>query len=497
MDPWIARASFVLVAACAVIADEPEQHARAEFFVEDGRIRAEIQCAGSLPQVSVKVVADGVELPTTRTLSKRAGSTLQISNEYAFAQWPRTITLSGPAPFSIDFVLYDRGLPVNDRHLLPASATVDLDREDGWFSKFRNPDLRRRLDAPVHVFLSVSPYAIRKEIVARLRDLQQWVDLGLRERAVLPIEEQETLMQKAAVFLRQRAPTFADGERIDFEVEHVDFVSRVLSQPGIVDPPRELPLSSATLRVVLVHAPDASVPRTVSMRWDLFGHRVQAISAVAMDAGSARLAVLTPEDDELIWTHTFEQAAPAGLDALSMRQGPSRSLGLAALVLGAVGVVLLLCRRFKPAAVLLGIAIVVFFVPFGGPSQQEVAAALLSRTYRAFNFVGESAVYDALASSVAEESLDAVFLRTRQALELPRQGGVRVTVERVTLESCEIERDGDGFRARCAWIVEGWFGDRGQVVPRRARSVGRLAIAPRDGDWKLIRLELPDSRRTG
>ena len=69
---------------------------------------------------------------------------------------------AGPAA-SIGFVLYHRGLPVNDFRYLGREETVRFDWDDPWFSKFDNRNLRRQYDVPISAYLYVESYEVRKD----------------------------------------------------------------------------------------------------------------------------------------------------------------------------------------------------------------------------------------------------------------------------------------------------------------------------------------------
>jgi len=535
----VCLAASPLGADAIVVTQAMKSTTIAEVFIDKDRVRAELEVgyedlaefAAYLPQKlrenpearkalglpetaepTWKILADGVELPIRRAVSRLAKRVIRdpvtgeptsegeelvvlLSFEYPLAVRPNTLTLGSPPGAQIGFLLYDRGLPVNDFRYLPASATVDLDPDDAWYSKFRHRNLRRRFDAPLSVFLYVEPYEIRKEIVVRPRDLQQWVDLGLEGRDVLPIEEQEAVMQKAAVFLRRRAPVLVDGKPAEFELERVHFIRRSLRRTGVIDPPEELSLTSATLGIIFVHARNAKLPKTVTMRWDLFGSRIQSIPAVATDEAGGLPSQLTPEDDALTWTNFLKNPAPTGFVLVPAPGGSSRPMTWTSIALALAGVVALFRRRLVVGALLLVVAGGVLLVRRGDAPQDIVVSALLRNTYRAFDFVGESAVYDALERSVGGDVLQEAYIQTRLALELQNQGGARVKVKEVALASCETEPNDDGFKARCAWTVDGSVGHWGHLHQRRNRYEAELSIAQRDGVWKIIGIEMLDEAR--
>ena len=119
---------------------------------------------------------------------------------------PTTLTIRSPLAgdkvrASIGFVCYHQGLPVNDFRYLPSEVTVDLDWSDPWYSRFRHPNLRRQFDAPLSAYLYVEPYEVRQEIIVRPMDMQQWLDLELRDDGVVPVDQQEDLKNRIAQFL--------------------------------------------------------------------------------------------------------------------------------------------------------------------------------------------------------------------------------------------------------------------------------------------------------
>ena len=185
-----------------------------------------------------------------------------------------------PRGANVGFALYHAGLPVNDFRYLSREEIVDLDWDDPWFSRFRNRNLWRRFDSPVNVFLYVDYFEIRKEIVLRPRDLERMgVDLGLAAKDVIGVSEQEALKRKVAAFLGEHGPVTVDGAPAEFALERIHFIRRSLRMTGVIDPPEELPVISATLGVIFTHPRTGELPRNVTMRWDLFSERVAKVPA--------------------------------------------------------------------------------------------------------------------------------------------------------------------------------------------------------------------------
>jgi hypothetical protein len=427
---------------------------------------------------------------------------------------PRTEVGTNPA--SIGFVTYHRGLPVNDFRYLGRPERVELDWADPWYSQFENRNLRRQFYGPISVFLYIEPFEVRKEIVFRPKDLQQWVDLGLEGREIIPAAEQEEIRRRAAEFMASHGSVTIDGEPVEGILDRAHFIFRNLRTSGVIDPPRDLDVVSATMGAIFVY-PVEGLPSDVKLEWDLFAPRIEAIPSSSTDEAGSLPYVLTPSDNVLHWqnflinpsdpTRMVEiQAPPSGRDVL----------GLLGLLIGVVGLVWVGARhgqstvRGRRPPVLAALVAIVSIVLVASSFQRatgsvrvsdddalEVVAALLENTYRAFDFREEETIYDILERSAAGELLTDIYLETRQSLELENQGGARVKVKEIEVLSADTDplRDGVGFTTLARWNVSGSVGHWGHIHQRINQYAARFTVQAVDGRWKFTALELLQEER--
>ena len=229
------------------------------------------------------------------------------------------------AAANIGFVCYHDGVPVNDFRYMSGEVTLDLDWEDPWYSRFRHRNLRRQYDAPLSVFLYVESFEVRKEIVVRPKDLQQWIDLGLEGKETISVASQEPLKQQVAEFLAKRAPVSIDGQPVPGELDRIHFIRRSLRTTGVVDPPEDLDVNTATLGVIFVY-PIEGLPQTASLTWDLFGPRIQAVPAAATDEAGGLPSILSPEDPELRWTNFLTNPTLPAMMTVNLPEKPTISV---------------------------------------------------------------------------------------------------------------------------------------------------------------------------
>ncbi|MBW2493453.1 MAG: hypothetical protein JRE43_01780 [Deltaproteobacteria bacterium] len=126
----------------------------------------------------------------------------------------------------------------------------------------------------------------------------------------------------------------------------------------------------------------------------------------------------------------------------------------------------------------------------------EVMSGLLHNIYRAFDYREEERIYDTLERSVTGDLLTEIYLEARSGLELANQGGARVKVKEIELVEFEARpaRSG-GFSALATWNVAGSVGHWGHVHQRRNQYRAELDVAPVDGAWKLVALEILEEER--
>jgi hypothetical protein len=95
----------------------------------------------------------GEELPTPED---EATVVIRATIIYSFDERPDSLTLVAPRETgmaNIGFVLYHKGVAVNDYRYLSSGNTVNLDWQDAWYSAFSERALRRQYYSPMTGFI--------------------------------------------------------------------------------------------------------------------------------------------------------------------------------------------------------------------------------------------------------------------------------------------------------------------------------------------------------
>jgi len=377
--------------------------------------------------------------------------------EYALAGRPETLVIHGPrgSQTAIGFVLYHHGIPVNDFRYLSPSQTLQLDWDDPWYTRFALRTLQRQYFAPMSGFLYVEPYEVRKEIIARPLDLQHWVDLGLAGRETIPVEIQPELLRRAAAFLRDHQKVVVDGQTIEPELASVNFLERTLRTSRIIDPPAELDVHAAILGAIFVYPLEKPLPDRVTMDWDLWSERITRIPAASVDEAGPLPTILEPDSPLLEWQNFLRHPELPTLRAVPPPPGPierAAAPGRWALLAGTLGLVWWARRVPRRRALFPAVALVATAGAFwlareasvSDGRDAEIVESLLYNVYRAFDFRDEEHIYDVLARSVEGDLLSSIYLEMQRGLELASQGGARVKVRELELVELATRPSADG-----------------------------------------------------
>jgi hypothetical protein len=429
----------------------------------------------------------------------------------------------GRPTVSIGFVTFHRGVTVNDFRFLSEKATLHLDWDDPWYSRFTQKAYKRWQDAGVRAFFYIEPYEVRYEILARVKDLAAWIDLGLRGEEYIEEDEFEELKTRIGEYFLNSDKVFIDGKENRPILDRVTFVKYTLTRTIFITRPERMPVETTLVGVIITYITDG-IPKEVSVDWNHFSDRVQKVPTTSVDPAGPFPSYVTPDDRTFTWTnylkkYTIPTVAEIAVDGeLTTMYLPAGTLLCFALLLP-VGWKMNL-RRKKGQSVLahfgFGVLLVaggvLLFplakVPVAKPAAMapevtdeqagEILYSLLKNVYRAFDFREEEDVYDRLALSTAGGLLEKVYLQNRKSFEVKRAGGAQARVKEVEIKKAEVDDvEGNplGLLFRAEWTAMGEVGHWGHTHMRQNEYRADITVEPVDGSWKITGLELLEEKR--
>ncbi|MFM7867777.1 MAG: hypothetical protein ACKPHU_26485, partial [Planctomycetaceae bacterium] len=128
----------------------------------------------------------------------------------------------------------------------------------------------------------------------------------------------------------------------------------------------------------------------------------------------------------------------------------------------------------------------------------DVARTLHRGMYRALDFGTEDRVFDVLATSVDGALLEQLYVQLMDSLRVREQGGAAARIRAVDYELAELqphstaagEAPWPGFSCNVRWLVAGTVEHWGHVHERQNLFNGRLTVEPRNGEWKITRMDI-------
>ena len=521
--------------------NRPDESARIRYFAEERfqfitasgeKLPAEVVLLEPRERVDRRSPFAGMINPYTRQRVPESPADKRVLYAeiiYPFNEKPVELTMvppldaEGHAEATIGFIVYHKSVPVIDFRYLGAPAKLALDWDDPWYSKFENPNLKRHHKSALMTFLYVEPYEVRHEILTRVRDLQQWMDLGLRGDEYIEVDELETLKQRIGEFLLTRNPVLIDGSAAKPILDRTNYVKVGLTGIQLVEKPERLEISTAIVGIIITYLTDG-LPQEVTVDWDLFTDQVQKVPATATDPAGPLPTFLSAGDNVHRWTNflknyklpTVQEVQVAG--SLGEFRLPWLSLICAVLLL--LPVVLLLRRIRRGGSVVMplvsGLVLLVAGVvawPLAGitvtrpatlagempPAQaQDLLQVLLKNVYRAFDFRNEDDVYDKLAFSVSGDLLADIYLQNRKSFSIQKAGGAQAKIKSIEIEAATAERLDDrllAYAIKSRWAAQGSVGHWGHVHTRRNRYDAIVTVEAVDGVWKITDLEILEEQR--
>jgi hypothetical protein len=446
---------------------------------------------------------------------------------YPFSERPQQLTIIPPADpqgnalVSIGFIAYHKAVPVIDFRYLGRAVKLNLDWQDPWYSRFDSPNLKRHHKSALMSFLYIEPYEVRHEILVRTKDMEGWMDLGLRGNEYIEIDELEPLKQRIGEFLLSKNPVKIDGVAVRPILDRSNYVKVGLSGIKLLEKPQRLEISTAIIGVIITFLTQG-LPQQVTVDWELFNDQIERIPTIATDPAGPLAGFIFKDDNVFSWTNFLKKYKVPTVDAVAVkgsfgdlaipvlsllcgiiflvlcwllwqrkrRQGPIRVIGIGLVVTLAAGIIALPYTHVvvsRPA---------LMAADLNDEQSQVLLQAMLKNVYRAFDFREEQDVYDKLALSVDGDLLADIYLQNRKSFAVQKAGGAQARVKEVEIISANAERmDGLAYRIKGNWTATGTVGHWGHIHTRQNFYDAIVTVEAVDGAWKITEMELLQEKR--
>ncbi len=444
--------------------------------------------------------------------------------EYPFSGRPKSLTIippqkaNGIVAVTIGFIAYHKAVPIIDFRYLSGPEKVTLDWDDPWYTKFDNPNLKRHHKSALMSFLYVEPRELRHEVLIRVRDLQEWTDLGLIGGATIIAAARAQIKERARAFLATRNPLVVDGTPAKPVSTRAQFLNISLTGLQVVENDKPLDLSTAIIGIILSY-PVKHLPKHVTIQWDLFNERVERIPTTVIDPAGPFLSFVEASDPTFEWRNYLlkyqePKVSPVVLDDGRSIGVPVLSVLLLVLALGAATFAVrpaLLSRHIWTAAsglsavaavLLLRVAVIDVTNPFSGPPDENISAQIVTSVLENVNYAylekDPAALRQALGVVVASDALADVEAELGRALAIKVAGGgiaLVDAIENLVLKEVTILEGRPGFRSLAEWTARARAGHWGHAHRRTIRFRALVELVEHNGAWKLAGITVVDAKQ--
>ena len=389
----------------------------------------------------------------------------------------------------------------------------------------------------VRIFIAEEEVRIRLEM--NLVFLDELIDF--------PRENQDLVSSSEWVDLRPSLESFFRGEHA-VSIEGA-VVEPILEKLQINDPDlRLLPLFPVSgerglrkIRFELVYGVPSPPPSQVSLEWSTFPPNILVdpddppplAIAAELDAEGIRTPLLfTTRERGYTWHATggdvesrllvvpspvtdLGTELPVLSIALFVTGGMVIVLGLVISRSSGSGAPLVLSALVEGPLVLGGVLALIYDVgvvtvggglqPPGRVEAEEIFKPLHANVYRAFDFVEEEDIYDALSRSVDGDFLDDLYRTIFRSLVMQEEGGAVARISDVRPIEIEVGEVGvvdageagprPAFNVRCRWQVEGVVSHWGHAHTRVNEYLADWSVALTETGWRLTGSEILEQDR--
>ncbi len=407
-----------------------------------------------------------------------------------------------------------QGLPVIDHGVLTSAEKLYLDWQDPWYSHFQNPELKRGHSDPLMAFLYIEPKQIKSEIVVRVKEMAGWMELGLRDKAIIYPDEFPEVKEKISQFLWAKNKLSADSKKLVSVLDKADYIRMGAADIQAYKPERPQNQAATLIGVSIIYQVK-EMPKKIQWQWLLFNNKIQRVAIRAYDPAGLFDSYVTPEYPVFEWDNMLDdinfsvlegspQAMPVPVKETSQRLKYLWKIVTAGLlILAVIGyryfnssmrkvlVFVVLLTGVSTGYISLKNDRSILGVPLGLDElrAKTVLKQLLWNIYQAFETSKEDAAYDQLAYSVSGDLQETIYLQNRQSF-LIADGALsdvkNIEIKKITDISPVF---GGGNVFDCEWLVVGEVVHWGHQHRRENIYHAKIKLSPIDGYWKILKIE--------
>ncbi len=247
------------------------------------------------------------DLVTGRPVAGEGAEAAVGTFRYPLPTKPELLAIAPPegAPGDYGFAVYHDGIPVGRFNYLRREELLTLDWGDPFYTRFRNPRLRRAFGAPLELFLTDDGGGLRLDVLARPRDVLP--TLGV-DALPATIADRDAVLEAMEDWAGSAFTLRPGGAPISGEPEvNSRFISRSLKGTAEVPATREVRMADALAAISITWNTGGG---DLDFGWNWFTPRIQRVPLVFSHGAETVRSALAPDRGDFSWRAPVASPSP-------------------------------------------------------------------------------------------------------------------------------------------------------------------------------------------
>ncbi|MBE9564034.1 MAG: hypothetical protein IMF17_02235 [Proteobacteria bacterium] len=244
---------------------------------------------------------------------------------YPFDKKPEQLQISPPldkdgsAQVTLGFVTFHQSVPVNDFRYLGLPATLNLNWQDPWYTKFENSNLTRHHKYPLMLYLYAEPRQVKLEALMRISDIAEMTGFDVVNKDEKSDRRKRLHDHINAYFLSEN-PLTIDAKQQKPDVVKISYFTIDLTGLKFVENPSEIDDASLLVGVSRQYYVDA-LPQHIESQWPYFNKTNARIPIIATDPAGPLPGFVVQDDPVFSWNNHLKQYQEPVMNPVEINTG--------------------------------------------------------------------------------------------------------------------------------------------------------------------------------
>ena len=312
---------------------------RLQFVTDKGvKLPAKLELLEARQRVDRVSAYAGMINPTTRQRIREAPAdkrVLYAEIVYPFAkndsdqeemQKPESLQIIPPldergnVTASIGFVAYHQAVPITDFRFLGQAATLNINWQDPWYTKFENKNLTRHHKYPLMLYLYVEPRQVRLESLLRISDITELTEFNAEDSQLSAEDKRQQLQEHIKKYYADNGSLQIDENLFKPDSVRVEFLTISLKGLKVIENASSVDESSLLVGVSQKFFIEA-LPQKIESSWQFFNQRIDRIPVTVTDPVGPLMSLIDKDDPEFGWQNFLKKYSDAVIAPVEVDTG--------------------------------------------------------------------------------------------------------------------------------------------------------------------------------